>query len=124
MRITCIMQCTLSKITRIKGASEKKHLKSRKENKLSFAPRAAEIYLEFGAEFKSIVSRTSKKLESKWSKLSSAVKRHAQIFLSMAIIGGVSRCITGTRTKINGQCFYLKTEKTSNASCHPFDCLS
>ena len=94
-------------MTRIKGASEKKHLKSRKENKLSFEPRAAAIYVVIGAEFKSIVSRTSKKLESKWIKPSSAVKRNTQLFTSISIIEGMFRCTTGTRLKINGQFFFI-----------------
>ena len=38
----------------------------------------------------------------------SKTKHHVNIRISLALIRGMSRCMTGTKTKFNGQTFELK----------------
>ena len=54
-----------------------------------------------GNEFKRVIKNAAERLEQKWKKPYSITKNHANFRMSLAIIRGASRCITGASTKIN-----------------------
>ena len=85
-----------------------KHIKRCREHNLNFASCIATTNLILGEEFTRVVKNIIQRLEQKWQKRCSIIKNNVKFRISLAIIRGVFRCITGITTKIEGYSFQSK----------------
>ena len=79
-----------------------------REHQLNFTLCLETTNLIFGDYFKALMNWLAKQLEHKWNMPFSITKNHVKFRLSLALIRGVSKCITGARGKLIGQTFESK----------------
>ena len=89
-----------------------------KEYWLNFIPCIASTTFILGQEFSALLTIIAKRLESKWDKNYALTKNYVNFRIHMAVIKGVVRCTTGTRTKIMGHSFLSKDEEGIDLLMH------